>query len=126
MVHRDAGTLLQSSLTDVVLVGDEMYWGHRSSLAICKISPLCFLHGSRLPHVSQVRITDEMLYLNITFYTNRTQDNYLQKTHFISFHIFMEGGPSVITDLQGALRLHYIYIARKRKIITNMKTNCNV
>ena len=29
----------------------------------------------------QVRITDEMLYLNITFYTNRTQDNYLQKTH---------------------------------------------
>ena len=22
--------------------------------------------------------------------------------HFISFHIFMEGGPSVITDLQGA------------------------
>ena len=31
--------------------------------------------------MSQVRITDEMLYLNITFYTNRTQDNYLQKTH---------------------------------------------
>ena len=23
--------------------------------------------------------------------------------HFISFHIFMEGGPSVITDFQGAL-----------------------
>ena len=45
---------------------------------------------------------------------------------FISFHIFMEGGPSVITDLQGALRLHYTYITRKRKIITNMKTNYNV
>ena len=24
--------------------------------------------------MSQVQITDEMLYLNITFYTNRTQD----------------------------------------------------
>ena len=46
--------------------------------------------------------------------------------HFISFHIFMEGGPSVITDLQGALRLHYTYITSKRKIITNMKTNYNV
>ena len=46
--------------------------------------------------------------------------------HFISFHIFMEGGPSVITDLQGALRLHYTYITSKRKIISNMKTNYNV
>ena len=85
MVNRDGRTLLQSSLTDVVLVGDGLHWGHRSSLAICKISPmqmsLVFLHGSRLPHVSQVRITDEMLHLNITFYTNRTQDNYLQKLH---------------------------------------------
>ena len=26
--------------------------------------------------------------------------------HFISFQIFKEGGPSVVTDLQGALRLH--------------------
>ena len=26
-------------------------------------------------------ITDAMLYLNTNFYTNRTQDNYLQKTH---------------------------------------------
>ena len=46
--------------------------------------------------------------------------------HFISFHIFMEGGPSAITDLQGALRLHYTYITSKRKIITNMKPNYNV
>ena len=46
--------------------------------------------------------------------------------HFISFHIFMEGGPSVLTDLQGALRLHYTYITSKRKIITNMNTNYNV
>ena len=46
--------------------------------------------------------------------------------HSISFHIFMEGGPSVITDLQGALRLHYTYITSKRKMITNMKTNYNV
>ena len=45
--------------------------------------------------------------------------------HFISFHIFMEGGPSVIADLQEALRLHYTYIPSKRKIITNMKPNYN-
>ena len=38
----------------------------------------------------------------------------------------MEGGPSVITDLQGALRLHYTYITSKRKIIANMKPNYNV
>ena len=35
--------------------------------------------------------------------------------HFISLHIFKEGGPSVITDLQGALRLQYIYISNKNK-----------
>ena len=38
----------------------------------------------------------------------------------------MEGGPSVITDLQGALRLRYTYRTSKRKIIKNMKTNYNV
>ena len=43
-----------------------------------------------------------------------------------SFHAFMEGGPSVITDLQGALRLHYTYITNKRKIITKMEPNYNV
>ena len=37
----------------------------------------------------------------------------------------MEGGPSVIADLQEALRLHYTYIPSKRKIITNMKPNYN-
>ena len=46
--------------------------------------------------------------------------------HFISFQIFMEGGPSAKTDLQGDLRLHYTYITSKRKIITNMKPNYNV
>ena len=44
---------------------------------------------------------------------------------FISFHIFMEGGPSVITDLQGARCLHYTYITSRRKIITNMTSNYN-
>ena len=34
---------------------------------------------------------------------------------FISFHIFMEGGPSATTELQEALRLHYTYITSKRK-----------
>ena len=90
MVNRDGRTLLQSSLTDVVLVGDGLHWGtglvlQYARFHLCRCN-LCFLHGSRLPHVSQVRITDEMLYLNISFYTNRTQDNYLQKTH--SRHAF--------------------------------------
>ena len=31
-----------------------------------------------------------------------TRDN-----HFISFHIFKEGGPRVTNDFQGALHLHY-------------------
>ena len=34
---------------------------------------------------------------------------------FISFHIFSESGPSVITDYQGALRLHYTYMSTTKK-----------
>ena len=42
--------------------------------------------------------------------------------HFISFHIFKEGGPAVITDFQWALRLHYAYISNKKVIITKCET----
>ena len=44
----------------------------------------------------------------------------MDTTYFISFHIFKEGGPSVITDFQGAL-LYKAYI-RPMYLVSSFST----
>ena len=47
-------------------------------------------------------------------YASGASENIFEVTFhviFISFHIFKEGGPSVVTHFEGALHLHYTYIS---------------
>ena len=91
----------------ITVISEQFFVDLRGTVAFqtCeKIGCIKAADGSKVPVIGAVRFT---LFI------------------FISFHIFMEGCPSVITDLQGVLRLHYSYITNKRKIITNMKPNYN-